>query len=80
MLLTDIQIKRTKVQDKPFTLNNGMKILLLVDTNVNKDWRLPDTALQVSLMTLISKHRLLMWIKTPFLTLINTLKIWRVIR
>jgi hypothetical protein len=32
MLLSDIQIKRAKPKDKPYTLNDGMGLSLLIDT------------------------------------------------
>lgn len=39
MLLSDIQIKRAKPQDKPYTLNDGAGLSLLVDVNRAKGWR-----------------------------------------
>ncbi|WP_261158588.1 tyrosine-type recombinase/integrase [Serratia liquefaciens] len=39
MLLTDVQIRRAKAQDKPYTLNDGSGLSLLVDTNGGKGWR-----------------------------------------
>lgn len=39
MLLSDIQIKRAKPQDKPYTLNDGAGLSLLVDVNGAKGWR-----------------------------------------
>lgn len=39
MLLTDVQIRRAKTQDKPYTLNDGSGLSLLVDTNGGKGWR-----------------------------------------
>jgi hypothetical protein len=39
MPLSDIQIKRAKPQDKPYTLNDGAGLSLLVDVNGAKGWR-----------------------------------------
>ncbi|HEF0056789.1 tyrosine-type recombinase/integrase [Citrobacter sp. MGH104] len=39
MLLSDIQIKRAKPKDKPYTLNDGMGLSLLIDTSGTKGWR-----------------------------------------
>lgn len=39
MLLSDIQIKRAKPKDKPYTLNDGMGLSLLIDTTGSKGWR-----------------------------------------
>lgn len=39
MLLSDIQIKRAKPKDKPYTLNDGMGLSLLIDTAGSKGWR-----------------------------------------
>lgn len=39
MLLTDVQIRRAKAQDKPYTLNDGSGLSLLIDTNGGKGWR-----------------------------------------
>lgn len=39
MLLSDIQIKRAKPKDKPYTLNDGMGLSLLIDTSGSKGWR-----------------------------------------
>lgn len=39
MLLTDVQIRRAKAQDKPYTLNDGNGLSLLIDTNGGKGWR-----------------------------------------
>lgn len=39
MLLSDIQIKRAKPQEKPYTLNDGAGLSLLVDVNGAKGWR-----------------------------------------
>lgn len=33
MLLSDIQIKRARLQDKPYTLDDGAGLSLLVDVN-----------------------------------------------
>jgi len=38
MLLSDIQIKRAKPQDKPYTPNDGTGLSLLVDVNCAKGW------------------------------------------
>jgi len=39
MLLSDIQIKRAKSKEKPYTLNDGMGLSLLIDTTCSKGWR-----------------------------------------
>ncbi|EPD1598413.1 Arm DNA-binding domain-containing protein, partial [Yersinia enterocolitica] len=39
MLLTDIQIRRAKVQDKAYTLNDGNGLSLLIEPNGSKGWR-----------------------------------------
>lgn len=39
MLLSDIQIKRAKPKDKPYTLNDGMGLSLLIDSAGSKGWR-----------------------------------------
>lgn len=39
MLLSDIQIKRAKPQEKPYTLNDGAGLSLLVEVNGAKGWR-----------------------------------------
>ncbi|MGR5943356.1 tyrosine-type recombinase/integrase [Enterobacter sp. C4G1] len=39
MALTDIQIKRAKPQDKPYTLNNGQGLSLLINPDGSKGWR-----------------------------------------
>ncbi|VUC76701.1 putative site specific integrase [Raoultella terrigena] len=39
MLLSDIQIKRAKPQEKPYTLNDGAGLSLLVEVNGTKGWR-----------------------------------------
>lgn len=39
MLLSDIQIKRAKPKEKPYTLNDGMGLSLLIDTAGSKGWR-----------------------------------------
>lgn len=39
MLLSDIQIKRAKPKEKPYTLNDGMGLSLLIDTTGSKGWR-----------------------------------------
>ena len=39
MLLSDIQIKRAKPKEKPYTLNDGMGLSLLIDTSGSKGWR-----------------------------------------
>lgn len=39
MLLSDIQIKRAKPKEKPYTLNDGMGLSLLIDTTGGKGWR-----------------------------------------
>ncbi len=39
MLLSDIQIKRAKSKEKPYTLNDGMGLSLLIDTTGSKGWR-----------------------------------------
>lgn len=39
MALTDIQIKRAKPQDKPYTLNDGQGLSLLINPNGSKGWR-----------------------------------------
>lgn len=39
MLLSDIQIKRAKPQKKPYTLNDGAGLSLLVEVNGAKGWR-----------------------------------------
>lgn len=39
MALTDIQIKRAKPQDKPYTLNDGQGLSLLINPDSSKGWR-----------------------------------------
>ncbi len=39
MALTDIQIERAKPQDKPYTLNDGQALLLLINPDGSKGWR-----------------------------------------
>lgn len=39
MLLSDLQIKRAKPKEKPYTLNDGMGLSLLIDTAGSKGWR-----------------------------------------
>lgn len=39
MLLSDIQIKRAKPQEKPYTLNDGAGLSLLVEVSGSKGWR-----------------------------------------
>lgn len=39
MPLTDIQIRRAKAQDKPFTLNDGQGLSLLINPDGSKGWR-----------------------------------------
>lgn len=39
MALTDIQIKRAKPQDKPYTLNDGQGLSLLINSDGSKGWR-----------------------------------------
>ncbi|QIZ47828.1 tyrosine-type recombinase/integrase [Dickeya zeae] len=39
MLLTDIKIKKAKAQDKPYTLNDGNGLSLLIDSTGTKGWR-----------------------------------------
>lgn len=39
MLLSDLQIKRAKPQDRPYTLNDGAGLSLLIDTTGGKGWR-----------------------------------------
>ncbi|ATM77582.1 integrase [Serratia fonticola] len=39
MLLTDVQIRRSKPQDKPYTLNDGNGLSLLIDPSGTKGWR-----------------------------------------
>lgn len=39
MLLSDIQIKRAKPQEKPYKLNDGAGLSLLVEVNSAKGWR-----------------------------------------
>lgn len=39
MLLSDIQIKRAKPKEKPYTLNDGAGLSLLIDVNGSKGWR-----------------------------------------
>lgn len=39
MLLTDLKIKKAKAQDKPYTLNDGGGLSLLIDTKGAKGWR-----------------------------------------
>lgn len=39
MKLSDIQIKRAKPKEKPYTLNDGMGLSLLIDTAGSKGWR-----------------------------------------
>ncbi|CAI1783326.1 tyrosine-type recombinase/integrase [Serratia ficaria] len=39
MLLTDIQIRRSKPQGKPYTLNDGQGLSLLINTDGSKGWR-----------------------------------------
>ncbi|WP_414836026.1 integrase arm-type DNA-binding domain-containing protein, partial [Escherichia coli] len=38
MALTDIQIKRAKPQDKPYTLNDGQGLSLLINPDGSKGW------------------------------------------
>lgn len=38
MLLTDIQIRRAKAQDKVYTLNDGNSLSLLIKPNGSKGW------------------------------------------
>ncbi|MEI7071745.1 integrase arm-type DNA-binding domain-containing protein [Pectobacterium versatile] len=39
MLLTDLKIKKAKAQDKPYTLNDGGGLSLLIDPKGTKGWR-----------------------------------------
>lgn len=39
MPLTDIQIRRAKAQDKPYTLNDGQGLSLLINPDGSKGWR-----------------------------------------
>lgn len=39
MLLTDLKIKKAKAQDKPYTLNDGNGLSLLIDPKGTKGWR-----------------------------------------
>ena len=39
MALTDIQIKRAKPQDKPYTLNDGQGLSLFINPDGSKGWR-----------------------------------------
>ncbi|MHB9330623.1 tyrosine-type recombinase/integrase [Phytobacter ursingii] len=39
MALTDIQIRRAKPQDKPYTLNDGQGLSLLINPDGSKGWR-----------------------------------------
>lgn len=39
MALTDIQIRRAKPQDKPYTLSDGLGLALLINPNGSKGWR-----------------------------------------
>ena len=39
MLLTDIQIRRSKPQEKPYTINDGQGLSLLINTDGSKGWR-----------------------------------------
>ncbi|MEZ2682509.1 tyrosine-type recombinase/integrase [Providencia rettgeri] len=39
MLLTDIQIRKTKPKDKAYTLNDGNGLSLLIEPNGSKGWR-----------------------------------------
>ncbi|EPB4853154.1 Arm DNA-binding domain-containing protein, partial [Escherichia coli] len=39
MALTDIQIKRAKPQDKPYTMNDGHGLSLLIKPDGSKGWR-----------------------------------------
>ena len=39
MALTDIQIKRAKPQEKPYTLNDGQGLSLLINPDGSKGWR-----------------------------------------
>lgn len=39
MALTDIQIKRAKPQDKPYKLNDGQGLSLLINPDGSKGWR-----------------------------------------
>lgn len=39
MPLTDIQIRRAKAQDKPFTLSDGLGLSLLINPDGSKGWR-----------------------------------------
>lgn len=39
MALTDIQIKRAKPQDKPYTMNDGHGLSLLINPDGSKGWR-----------------------------------------
>lgn len=39
MPLTDIQIRRAKAQDKPFTLSDGQGLSLLINSDGSKGWR-----------------------------------------
>lgn len=39
MPLTDIQIKRAKPQDKPYTLSDGQGLSLLINPDGSKGWR-----------------------------------------
>ncbi|EHM49910.1 hypothetical protein HMPREF0880_01427 [Yokenella regensburgei ATCC 43003] len=41
MALTDIQIKRAKPQDKPYTLNDGQGLSLLINPDGSKGLALP---------------------------------------
>lgn len=39
MLLTDIQIRRSKPQEKAYALNDGQGLSLLINTDGSKGWR-----------------------------------------
>lgn len=39
MALTDIQIRRAKPQEKPYTLSDGLGLALLINPDGSKGWR-----------------------------------------
>lgn len=52
MALTDIQIKRAKPQDKPYTMNDGQGLSLLINPDGSKGWRSASFAGKARLMSL----------------------------
>lgn len=39
MPLTDLELRRSKPQDKPYTLSDGSGLSILIEPNGSKGWR-----------------------------------------